>query len=90
MTLSTDIRDNESKKLRDGGVNGTRVAVSLEESTGDINGLLSGVKYNDIQATYPTGSTELYTYLFDSTIVAQIEITYTNSSKTNFLRARRV
>jgi hypothetical protein len=33
MTLSTDVRDNEAKKFRDAGSNGTRVAVVLEQSS---------------------------------------------------------
>lgn len=86
MSLSTDVRDNEAKKFRD-TVDGPAVAVTSE---GDLSGLLSGVSYDDIQATFPTSTTELYTYLKASVTVAQIEITYSNSSKQTLLRARRL
>lgn len=37
--------------------------------------------YDEIEATYPTSSTELYTYKFETTEVATVEVTYTDSTK---------
>ena len=87
MALSTSVKDNEQSKFRDAGALGTKVAVTTE---GDVNGLLAGIQYDDIQATYPTATTELYTYYLGAVSVAAIQITYTNSSKQVFSRAQRV
>ena len=87
MALSTAVRDNEASKFRDAGNGKSKVAVVTE---GDVNGLLSGASYDEIQATYPTTTTELYTYYLDSSSVAVVEITYTDSTKKVFLRARRL
>lgn len=87
MAISTSVKDNEQAKFRDAGSAGTKVAVTTE---GDVNGLLAGVQYDDIQATFPTATTEIYTYLKDSSIVAQILITYSSASKQVFTRAQRL
>lgn len=86
MSISTDVRDNEAKKFRDGSL-GPQVAVTTE---GDVNGLLSGVQYDDIQATFPTSTTELYTYLKQTITVAQVEVTYSDSTKKTLIRARKL
>lgn len=54
------------------------------------SGLLEGVQYNDIRVTYPSGSIENYSYYLNDVLKATIEITYTNSSKSVLLRARRI
>lgn len=59
------------------------------EILGDI-GLVQGIEYDDIQASYPDSSTENYSYYLQNELVAIIEVTYTNSSKNIFLRARRI
>lgn len=74
-----------SRTRRDGN-NGKVDAVVIE---GDI-GLLEGVSYDDIQATYPTSSTEVYSYYLAGNLVAQIEVTYSNSSKNTLTRVRRI
>lgn len=74
--MKDSLRDRENDRFRD--ANGlSKVAVTIEGDTG----LLEGVSYDEIQATYPTPSTELYTYKLASATVAQIQVSYTNSSK---------
>lgn len=85
MALPDQLNDREKQKFRESPA-GTKVAVTME---GD-SGLLQGVEYDDIQVTYPTGQTEVYTFLKDGVQVAQIEVTYSSSSKHELTRARRI
>lgn len=55
-----------------------------------IASLLSGVDFDKIEATYPTTSTELYSYRLDGILKAQILVTYTNASKSIFVSAERL
>jgi hypothetical protein len=84
--VSISNQDNEKAKFRD-GVDGTAVAVV---SSGDLSGLLHGILYDDIQVTYPTSSTELYTYKLMTVQKAQIQVTYTDSTKVTLLRAQKL
>ena len=52
--------------------------------------LLSNIKYDDIQATYPTPTTELYKYYLATVLQATVELTYATSTKNDLVRARRV
>jgi hypothetical protein len=58
--------------------------------TGKQESLLSGISYDDIQATYPDPLTVIYSYYFNSNLVAQIEVTYSQPNQKGFLRARRI
>lgn len=85
MTLPASISDREHRKFRD--ANGSsKVAVTMEGDTG----ILEGISYDEIQATYPTNSTELYTYKLSGVDVAGVLVTYTNSSKHTLLSVERV
>ena len=84
--MKDNVKDREFDKFRSSPNNLSKVAVSVE---GD-SGLLQGVEYNDIQVTYPTNETENYTYYYDTVIQAVIEVTYTNLSKQDLLRVRRL
>jgi hypothetical protein len=83
--LKDSLRDREQDKFRASGEE-SKVAVTLEGDTG----LLEGIQYDDIQATYPTTSSERYAYYLSGVLQVTIEVTYTNSSKNVFLRARRI
>ena len=82
--MKSTIQDRKFDSYRSADNDKSKVAVTLED------GLLAGLTYNDIQATYPDSVTENYTYLFDGDIVATIEVTYSDSTKSVFIRARRV
>lgn len=84
--MKDSVRDREFDKFRSSENNLSKVAVTME---GD-SGLLQGIEYNDIQVTYPTNETELYSYYLGATLKAQIEVTYTNLSKQDLLRVRRL
>lgn len=53
-------------------------------------GILLGITYDDIQATYPSTLIENYYYYLQSTHVATVEVTYADVAKAIFVRARRV
>lgn len=53
-------------------------------------GLLEGIVYDDIQATYPNATTENYAYYLNAVLQATIQVTYTNASKSILIRARRI
>ena len=84
--MKDNVKDREFDKFRSSPNNLSKIAVSVE---GD-SGLLQGVEYNDIQVTYPTNETENYTYYYGAAIQAVIEVTYTNLSKQELLRVRRL
>jgi hypothetical protein len=87
MALDPNINTLEKGKFREDFSGQPAVAVV---SSGDPGGLLSGTMYDDIQVTYPDLVTETYTYFLNSAQVAEIEVTYTSSSKKILERARRV
>ena len=83
--MQNSIKDREFDKFRD--ANGqSKVAVTLEGDTG----LIEGISYDKITASYPTNSTELYSYFLNSVLQAQVLVTYSNSSKTIFVSSERV
>lgn len=82
----SNVKDQELNKFRNIN-NKTLIAVTTE---GDTSGILAGISYNDIQASYPNNQTETYTYLKDAVVVAQVEVTYTSSSKNELLRVRKI
>jgi hypothetical protein len=53
-------------------------------------GILSGITYDDIQATYPNLTTENYSYYLDAVLVATVQVTYSDSTKAVLTRARRI
>jgi len=67
------------------GADGKQVRRVTESSN-----ILRGVQYDDVQATYPNSTTENYAYYLNGNLQATIEVTYTNASKSIFLRARRI
>lgn len=85
MAFPFDVKEMWAKAFRQSGTN-TKISVGIEGDTG----LLEGVSYDDIVISYPTNSTELYTYFKNAVQVAAIEVTYSNSSKNILIRARRV
>ena len=86
MSLTPSKTDREYTKFRDAGQGLTKIATVIEGDTG----LIEGVQYDDIQASYPTASTENYSYYLDTILQATIEVSYTDSTKIVFLRARRI
>jgi hypothetical protein len=86
MALDPNINTLEKQKFRGDSPDNVYVAVGL---TGDT-GILQGVEWDDVQAAYPSATEEIYSYYLNSTLVAQIEVTYTDSVKEFLLRARRL
>ena len=46
--------------------------------------------FDEVAITYPTTSTELYTYKLDSTDVATVLVTYSDATKENLTNVKRV
>lgn len=84
--MKESTKDRESDKFRAAQNNKSKVATTLE---GDV-GLLEGISYDDVQASYPNATTENYAYYLSAVLQATLEVTYTTASKTTFLRARRI
>jgi hypothetical protein len=51
----------------------------------DSGSILSGIKYDQVQATYPTTSQEVYTYSLSASVVATITVNYSDATKKNIL-----
>ena len=84
--MKDNVKDREFDKFRSSSNNLAKVAVTLEGDTG----LVEGISYDDIQVTYPTNETEVYSYYKSAVLQAQIEVTYTNISKLELSRVRRL
>jgi hypothetical protein len=69
---------------------GAKLAVTPEGAIKIDKGLLAGITYNDIQATYPNSTTENYYYYLSASLQATIQVTYTTSTKDVLVRARRI
>lgn len=83
MALSENINDLEKAKFRDAGpVSKSKVAV-IDES-----GLLGSTQFDDVQITYPTITSEIYSYYFNLVLQKTIEVTYSSVCKDNITRAR--
>ena len=59
-------------------VRATKVCNTDELSSGNI---LYGIEFDSISATYPTTTSEVYTYTLSASIVATITVTYTDTTK---------
>ena len=53
--------------------------------TKGVGSLVLGTDYDTITATYPTDTTEVYTYTLSAVTVQIITVTYTTSSKDDVL-----
>lgn len=76
-------KDMEKNKFLESGQRPGEPAVDVSlGNPSDIGGnILAGIKFDEIQATYPTSTTEVYSYLFESNIMATITVTYTDATK---------
>ena len=52
--------------------------------------LVLGQDYDDLVVTYPTTTTELYTYLLEAAQVFEIEVTYSTAAKEILTRVREI
>lgn len=65
----------------------TSRAVVIENDIVDVflagggDGLLAGVNYDEIQASYPTNTQEIYTYKLQGVSQAVLTVNYTDSTK---------
>jgi hypothetical protein len=82
--MSPQIDDRELAKFRQSSGDLSKVAVTLED------GILAGIRYDDLQVEYPSTTVENYKYYLSTVLVATVEVTYSNSSKSILTRARRI
>jgi hypothetical protein len=74
LALSENINSLEKDKFaaNDAGLTAVRVL---------LTGGMAPDAYDEIQATYPTSASEVYTYKLNTTTVATVTVTYTDSTK---------
>lgn len=63
--------------------------VTNPDGSGVAMGRLVTEKFDKIEASYPTTSTEVYDYSYQSATVAQVTVTYTDATKEVLLSAER-
>lgn len=51
---------------------------------------LSGIDFDDMQVTFPSSTTELYTYYLASVSQVAIRVTYSTSAKTSLIRVEKI
>lgn len=85
MPFPFDVKEMWNKAFRSSGSD-TKIAVTLE---GDA-GLLEGISYDDIQANFVSSTVTIYSYYLNGSLQAQVEVTFTNTSKSDVSRARRI
>lgn len=52
--------------------------------------LVSGVKFDEINILYPSGTIEIYEYKLASTTKASVQLTYSNSSKNTLINVKLI
>lgn len=80
MAISNNLNNREFDKFKE--TQGGETAVRVIEASG----LLSGVVFDAVSVSYPTNTTEVYTFKtggVSGITVATITLTYTNVSKQN-------
>ena len=82
MALDQNINSLEKSKFTqtDDGATAVRVAIS---------GGMAPEVYDAVNVTYPTASSEVYTFALNGSTVATVTVTYTDSTKENLLSAVR-
>lgn len=73
MALNENINNLEKDKFKD--VNGL-TTVNVNPITG-----LSVGEYDEVQATYPSSTTEVFTFKYDTSTIAVVTLTYSDASK---------
>jgi hypothetical protein len=89
MALPQSQRDREFLNFDD---NGDGTTSRLVKVTGGLGSLLEGITYDYIGATYPSATTEVYTYRLGGslgTVQATVTVVYTSSSKDTLLSVTR-
>lgn len=56
-------------------------ARKVHDPMGYSGSILAGISYDSMQASYPTASSEVYSYFLNSVLVATVTVTYSNNSK---------
>lgn len=88
MAFPYDVKEMENNSYREASSDPkkTKVAVTLEGDTG----LLQGVSYDDIQATFPSSTVTNYNYYLSAVLQATLEVTFTDAAHSDVLRVRRI
>lgn len=83
MALPSTIQDRDFRNFKDNGDNtSSRYVHVVNPSTGDTSGsILAGVEFDEIAASYPNSTTEVYVYKLATVTQATITVVYTNASK---------
>ncbi len=84
--MQQDLKSREHDKFREAPDGLSKVAVTQEGDTG----LLEGISYDDIQATFPSSLITNYNYYKNSVLQATIEVTFTDSAHNEVLRVRKI
>lgn len=84
--MKADIKERNYDSFREAPNGKSKVAVTIEGDTG----LLENVRYDDIQAEFPTPLITNYKYYLNGVLQTTVEVTFTNSAHDDVLRARRV
>jgi hypothetical protein len=74
--------------VTESNVSGDKVALDVNL----VSSILTGVRWDYVGVTYPTGTTEVYTFKYGGsggTTVATVSVAYTDSTKANLLSVLR-
>jgi hypothetical protein len=82
MSLDKNINTLEKAKFLETDEGKTSVRVSL-------SGGLAPESYDEVQVTYPTDSTEVYTFKLNTITKSVVTVTYIDSTKENLVSAVR-
>lgn len=88
MVMSNVLNDRERDKFKQGSNGETLVQTTIVDS----GSLLQGISFDYIAITYPTSTTEVYTYKTGGsggTTVATVTTTYSSSAKKEIISVAR-
>jgi len=89
QTASGTTRDKENKSFVESPLRGpdfTAREVFVSNSL-DVN--LDGVKWDEINVTFPSEIQELFTYILDSVTVQTVLVTYDSTQKKNIIKLEK-
>lgn len=82
--MKNEIKDLEKNKFRPGGDGKSKIAITNED------GILSGITFDKVSASRPSPEIIVYSYYFKNELVAQVEVSYTDATKKEFVEAKRI
>ena len=86
--MANSIHDREYKKFREKPNGEVTVGVEIDDDK-PVNVESAGVDWDSIETTFPSSTTELFTYKKSTTILQTVLVTYESASKKTVIKVEK-